>query len=125
MDADCPSTPFYYCSVAEGFCVRKDLWPPTTLEDIGFVLLAFFMGLCNVAGIGGGAIDVPLLMAFFFFGTKEAVALSNMIILFGAVTRFIYTINERNPDKPHAVMIDYSVATVMMATSLVGNLLGI
>lgn len=124
-NADCGRDPYYYCSTAEGLCYRKNLFPATTLEDIGFAVLALLMGLCNVAGIGGGPIDVPLLMGFFFFGTKEAVALSNMVILFGAVTRYIYGLNERHPDKPHCVMIDYSVATVMMALSLAGNLLGV
>jgi uncharacterized membrane protein YfcA len=58
------------------------------------------MGLCNVAGIGGGAIDVPLVMLFFKFSTKEAIAISNMIILFGTVARYIYKWGDMNPNKP-------------------------
>ncbi len=83
------------------------------------------MGLCNVAGIGGGVIDVPLVMLFFKFGTRQAIALSNMIIFMGTVTRFIYYFNERNPNKPHVVLVDYSLASIMMATTLAGNQIGI
>lgn len=43
----------------------------------------------------------------------------------GTVTRFIYYFNERNPNKPHVVVVDYSLATIMMATTLAGNQIGI
>ena len=105
--------------------MHKPLFPSTVREDVGFGVLAAIMGLCNVAGIGGGAIDVPLVMFFFVFGTKEAVALSSMIILFGAITRYIIQINERNPNKQHCVVIDYSVATIMIATTLAGTQIGV
>lgn len=71
-----------------------------TMEIIGFILLAVLMGLCNVAGIGGGAIDVPLVMLFFKFSINEAIAISNMIILMGTVARYIYKWREMNPNKP-------------------------
>lgn len=79
------------------------------------------MGLCNVAGIGGGAIDVPLVMLFFGFGIRQAIAIANMIIFMGAVVRFVYNFKERNPNKPHVVVVDYSLATIMMATTLAGS----
>ena len=97
------------------------MFPSFAIEDIGFFTLAMLMGLCNVAGIGGGAIDVPIVMLFFRFSTKQAIALSNMIIFMGAVVRFIYNFNDKNPSKPGVVVVDYSIATVIMATTLVGN----
>lgn len=84
-------------------------------------MLAVLMGLCNVAGIGGGAIDVPLVMLFFKFSIIEAIAVSNMIILMGAFTRFIYKWSEFNPNKPKVVLVDYSLATIMMPVTLAGS----
>lgn len=50
--------------------MHKPVLPTFAMEDVGFVVLAFTMGLCNVAGIGGGVIDVPIVMLFFKFGTR-------------------------------------------------------
>lgn len=94
------------------------------MEMSGFVTLAVLMGLCNVAGIGGGAIDTPIVMLFFKFSIVEAIAITNLIIFFGAVTRFLYNFNERHPDKPHVVIVDYPLATIMMATTLAGSQIG-
>lgn len=82
------------------------------------------MGLCNVAGIGGGAIDQPIMEYFFGFQIKEAIALSNMVILMSAVARFIYSIKATNPDKPSTVVVDYSLATIMISTVLAGSQIG-
>ena len=79
------------------------------------------MGLCNVSGIGGGAIDVILIMIFFSFPTKHAVAVSNLVILLGAILRFFYNFNDKNPNKPNVVLLDYSIVTTMMATTLAGS----
>jgi uncharacterized membrane protein YfcA len=59
------------------------------------------MGLCQVAGIGGGGIDEPMNMAFFKFGTTEAVALSSFIILICTCVRSIYTRKTKDPEKPY------------------------
>jgi len=82
------------------------------------------MGLCNVAGIGGGAIDQPIMEYFFGFQIKEAIALSNMVILMSAVARYIYSIKATNPDKPSTVVVDYSLATCMISTVLAGSQIG-
>lgn len=90
----------------------------------GYSLVAVLMGLCNVAGIGGGAIDQPIIQVFFKFEIKEAIALSNLVILCGSFTRFIYTWKIRNPVKPTTPVIDYSLATVMISTTLAGSQIG-
>jgi uncharacterized membrane protein YfcA len=82
------------------------------------------MGLCNVAGIGGGAIDQPIMQEFFKFEIKEAIAISNLVILCGSVARFIYTWKVRNPVKPYCTVVDYSLATIMISTTLAGSQIG-
>ena len=83
------------------------------------------MGLCNVAGIGGGAINQPIIQYFFKFEIKESIALSDMIILCGSLTRFIYTWRMKNPVKPNTPIVDYSLATIMISTALAGSQIGI
>ena len=100
---------------------HKRLLPAQPLEIAGFFVLGIIMGLCNVAGIGGGAIDVPLVMLFFKFSIKEAIAISNMIILFGTLARYIYKWNDMNPNKPQVVLVDYSLATIMLPITLAGS----
>ena len=93
----------------------------TTLEISGYFTLAVLMGLCNVSGIGGGALDIPVVMLFFKYSLVEAIAITNLIIFFGAITRFVYNYNEKQPDKPHVVLVDYPLATIMMAITLAGS----
>jgi uncharacterized membrane protein YfcA len=47
------------------------------LEFFGSVVLGVMIALSNAAGTGGGGIVVPILMIFYQFATKQAVALSN------------------------------------------------
>ena len=82
------------------------------------------MALCVVAGIGGGGIAVSLIIAFFKFTTKPAVALSSFSILINSIMRYLYNWNTKNPSKPGMVLIEYSLATVMCPTTLAGSQIG-
>lgn len=55
VSTDCFQYPFYICKNND--CYHKDVFPSQWLEWIGYIIVAVLMGLCNVAGIGGGAID--------------------------------------------------------------------
>jgi hypothetical protein len=39
----------------------------------------------------------------------------------GSVARFIYSIKIKNPDKPNTPVVDYSLATIMISTTLAGS----
>ena len=77
-----------------------------------------------MAGVGGGGIIVSFIMVFCNLDIKDAVAISGFTILVGSLTRFAMTYKERHPAKD-AVQIDYTIATVMLPTVLVGSTLGI
>lgn len=55
MSNECYGAPFYVCD--SGTCYHKPVFPPLPLEYGGYITVAIMMGLCNVGGIGGGAID--------------------------------------------------------------------
>ena len=58
------------------------------------------MVLCTVGGIGGGGINISLLIAFFKFDTKPAVAVSSFSILVCTAMRVWYKFKAVNPEKP-------------------------
>ena len=82
------------------------------------------MALCNIAGIGGGGIANPMLQLFFVMETKTAVAVSSFTILWCSLLRYIYNMRDRHPEKENNTMVDYSLATIMMPTTLIGSQIG-
>jgi uncharacterized membrane protein YfcA len=77
-----------------------------------------------MSGIGGGGIIVPLLIVFFDFATKSAIAISGFTILCGTITRYLITLNERHPNKD-ATAIEYGLSNVMLPTVLLGSITGV
>lgn len=80
--------------------------------------------ICTVAGVGGGGVINPLISFCFSFKTDQAIAISSFILVLTALTRFLYYMRECNPKKPHTIIIDYSLATVMMPATLAGSQIG-
>ena len=82
------------------------------------------MLLSNVAGIGGGGIAIPMVMYFFGFSMKPAIAVSSFSIMLSTLTRFFFNFNERHPEKKGCTSIDYNMTNVMMPLTLIGTLVG-
>ena len=110
--------------VHPGLCNHKNVFPTDAIEITGVFTFAFVMGLCTVAGIGGGGIAVSLVIAFFEFTTKHAVAISSLSILVCTIMRFFYNFNTMNPEKKGVVLVDYSLVTIMMPTTIAGSQIG-
>lgn len=121
-DTDCNNNPFYVC--VDLFCEHKQVFPQESLELVGVFVFGFIMALCTVAGIGGGGIAISMLIAFFKFDTKPAVAVSSFSILICTTMRFFYNFKTMNPEKPYMNVLDYSLAAIMMPTTLAGSQIG-
>lgn len=122
-DADCDRD--HVCGAERpGVCSHKSVFPTSTLEVVGLLTFAVVMALCTVAGIGGGGIAVSLIIAFFNFTTKHAVAISSLSILVCTVMRFIYNFKTMHPEKKGVVLIDYGLVTIMMPTTIAGSQIG-
>lgn len=78
-----------------------------------------------MAGIGGGGVTVPLIQALFQFSLKRSIALSGFSIFICSVTRFIVNYKQKHPEKKDCVSLDYSLATVMNPTVLMGSFIGV
>ena len=82
------------------------------------------MMLCTIGGIGGGGAVVPLLMSFFKFETKEAIAISGFSIFVCSLTRYIFNYRQKHPFKD-AVVIDYGLASIMFPSVTIGSFIGV
>ena len=82
------------------------------------------MALSNIAGVGGGGVAIPLIMVFFHFKTKEAIAISSFTILTTTTARFLLNFKEKHPEKPNVCVIDYGLSTIMMPATLAGAQVG-
>ena len=122
-DKDCSKYPFFVCD-KKSECVHKDIFPPEALEIVGLFVFGIIMALCTVAGIGGGGIAISMLIAFWKFDTKHAVAISSTSILICTTMRFFYNFKQMNPEKPYMNCLDYGLASVMMPTTLAGSQIG-
>ena len=100
-DADCSN--FDICDTLTSACRHKSLFPPKPLEVMGWFVLSLAIALCNIGGIGGGLMSVPILIAFFHFETKKAVAISSFAIFFSVLASFIINFKKRHPEKPSVV----------------------
>lgn len=100
------------------------MFPLELIEYLGSLLLGFLIAMCNAGGIGGGEIIVPIILIFFSFATKQAIALSNCGIFAGSLARFILNYRQRHPHKD-AKSIDYSIVMVMLPMVLLGSTIGV
>lgn len=82
------------------------------------------MALCTVAGIGGGGVATAMLMAMFYFTTKNAIAISVSSILVCSTSRYLFNLNTPHPEKPNVNLLDYGLASIMMPLTLAGAQFG-
>mmetsp|Transcript_16460 Transcript_16460/g.27941 ORF Transcript_16460/g.27941 Transcript_16460/m.27941 type:complete len:185 (+) Transcript_16460:299-853(+) len=82
------------------------------------------MTLATIGGVGGGGIAIPMVMGFFAFDMKKAIAISSFSIMITTIARFFYNFGERHPEKLNVTSIDYGMTNVMMPLTLIGSLTG-
>lgn len=122
----CSFYPYEVCSAAESICVHKGVFPVLTSEIVGLVILPVMLGLASVAGLGGGVVFVPIMMAFFHFKTKQVVAMSLAIVFqSGLIRTFGFSFWASHPDKKDSTEIDWNTVKVAYPLFLVGSYLGV
>jgi uncharacterized membrane protein YfcA len=109
------------CNIKAGVCEHKSVFPQSFIEVAGIVTFSIIMALCTVAGIGGGGIATSILMALFYFTTKNAIAISTFSILTCSTMRYIYNLKTPHPEKPAVNLLDYGLASIMMPLTLAGS----
>jgi len=102
-------------------CIPRDLqkqwhWG----EVICTILICLTAILSAAAGMGGGGVYVPLLLLVLGLSTKEAVPLSQAMIVGGATVNVFMFCGQRHPNYPRRPKIDYDVI-MMMNPGLAGG----
>lgn len=94
--------------------------------DATFFFVIFIVAfLAGAPGIGGGGINVPLLMMLNRFTIKEAVPISHIAVMGNALSQLLVNTQLRHPSMPLRPLIHYEVAAVLLPAMLGGNSLGI
>jgi len=94
--------------------------------DATFFFVIFIVAfLAGAPGIGGGGINVPLLMMLNRFTIKEAVPISHIAVMGNALSQLLVNTRLRHPSMPMRPLIHYEIAAVLLPAMLGGNSLGI
>lgn len=128
MSRDCPEKFLCQQFPASGrkMCVRRDLaeqW--TWREGIATALIIFTAMLSAAAGMGGGGVFVPLLLLLLGFSTKEAVPLSQAMIVGGAIVNILFFSGHTHPKYPMKPKIDYDVVMMLNPGLAAGVTVGV
>jgi len=107
-------------------CVPRDPvneW--TWREVLCTVLIVATAVLSAAAGMGGGGVYVPLLLLLLGLSAKEAVPLSQAMIVGGASINIIMFCGDRHPHYPQRPKIDYDVVVMLNPGLSAGVTLGV
>ena len=112
--------------IEEPVCAHKPLFPVLSQEIFPTIFLPFLLGISSVAGVGGGMVVVPMAIGLFHFSTKEAIAISSVIVFETAIIRFVFfSAWAKHPEAPTKTEIDYNTVRIVFPLFLVGSFLGV
>lgn len=112
--------------IERSLCVARDLTEQWNWREIICTILVIFTAMLSAAaGMGGGGVYVPLMLLLLGFSTKEAVPLSQAMIVGGAVVNVIMFCGERHPKFPSRSKIDYDVVMMLNPGLAAGVTVGV
>jgi len=102
---------------------HKPLLPVDANDYIGFTCATIGLMIAAGGGIGGGGILVPIYILVMGFSAKEAIPLSNVTVLGGAIANTLLNVRKRHPlaDRP---LVDWDLILVMEPLTIAGALIG-
>ena len=102
------------------------MFPLGASEYVGAILTPLILFLSQTGGLSGGGTLIPVMILFFGFDTKQAIALSNFSICLSSYARFFQHFNKSHPLKEgKGVLVDYSIASIMLPMIVLGATLGV
>jgi uncharacterized membrane protein YfcA len=78
----------------------------------------------NAGGVGGGGLNIAILILIFRFDTYEAIPISKISIFLGAIFSFIFNLQLKHPYRK-AIAIDYNIPLITIPMLLFGTILGV
>jgi uncharacterized membrane protein YfcA len=88
-------------------------------------MVSIVLFIANLGGLGGGGSVIPLAAAFFKFGIRNAIPLSNTSVFFAGFLIYIGNLKRMHPLKEWSVIIDHDIATLMLPMAIVGASIGV
>ena len=118
--SNCPD--LYTCEA--GICVHKDVFPLTSDEIIGTLLIMFVTGLANAGGSSGATLTSLFLLMFFKYNENKAIMVAYALVFGGALGNFV-NVGFGRSAKTGRPCINYDLALICMPLMLLGTSLGI
>lgn len=112
------------CAESEGRCAVFPLWDRPVIDCCVFAMSFCIAGISLAAGVGGGGLFVPLLMAALSFDTRFATAMSQSMLGGGAAAAFLYNIRHTHPRDPTRPLVDFELACLMAPALMSGAQIG-
>ena len=106
-------------------CLHKTLWPMAPDDFLTFAALFVCGILAGASGIGGGGLNVPLLMLAGGFLVSEAVPLSHVMVFGNAIAQNLINAPRTHPHSTKRPLIDLDVPLLMLPAQLGGNTIGV
>jgi hypothetical protein len=103
-------------------------WPKlgvNTRVVAAVVLSSIGACICAAGGIGGGGLFIPIFNLLLLFDAKTSAALSNIMILGGALAVLAWILLQTHPLSPGKPLIDYDVALFLNPNMLLGISVGV
>ena len=91
------------------------------MEIIGSIVLAFSIGLANTCGIGGGILNMEILVIFFALDYKLAVPVSSFCILAGAIVRIFLDLSNGQLKKH----VQFDLLSLILPAIFMGTTTGV
>lgn len=90
----------------------------------GCITLIFTCILCSAAGVGGGGINVPILLLIFGYGFDTAVILSLFIVLGNALAQSYLNLGKTHPNFSNLPLIYWELIIILLPAQLGGSNIG-
>lgn len=91
----------------------------------GCIVLYLSSTLCSSAGVGGGALNVPILRNIFGFSYHESVILSLWTLLGNYISQVALNVDKRHPSKSNKPLIYWDAVLILLPSELGGSNLGV
>jgi len=126
-DSQCPTK--FYCKFSSKFNAKVCNYEPLShdwdkMMIIGTIIILVSNLMVAGAGIGGGALYVPILIIFCSFPAHYAIPTSKALIFGGTLATTLFNLKKRHVkfDRP---LINFNIAALMQPASWLGTILGV
>ena len=107
-------------------CLHTKFSDVQSSDLLGTVAIFFGGVLAGMSGIGGGGLNVPLLMLVMNFDVwEEAVPLSHIMVFGNAIAQNAVNLRRHHPLQPGRPLVDFAVPIMLLPAQLGGNSLGV